>query len=277
LAFGVTRRFGSFDALRGVDIAVQGGLVTLLGPNGSGKTTLLRCLATVDQPTDGSLLIDGLDPGHESDRIELRRRLGYLPQDVGLTPTARVFDIIDYLAVLKGHDDERARRLAVYDVLDRVGLADRLGDRVGQLSGGMLRRLGLAQAILGSPTLLILDEPAAGLDPDERFRLREILAERRHRSTVIVSTHLTDEAAIGETVLVLLDGTLRFVGPPERLASSATGRTWIQPDPPIGARASWRLPDGRYRCLGHPPAGATLIEPTLEDGYLLLTEGLVTG
>lgn len=271
LAFGVTKRFGSNEALGGVDIALQGGLVTLLGPNGSGKTTLLRCLATVTEPGDGSLLIDGLDPRFESDRIEIRRRLGYLPQQVGMAPSARVFDVVDYLAVLKGHDDARARRLAVFDALDRVGLADRIGDPVGELSGGMQRRLGLAQAILGSPTLLILDEPAAGLDPDERFRLREIMAERRHQATVIVSTHLTDEAAIGETVLVLIDGRLRFVGPPERLAASAAGRAWIQTDRPIGTRATWRLADGRYRCLGDPPPGADLIDPTLEDGYLLLT------
>ena len=275
LAFGVTRRYGSTEALRGVDLALQGGLITLLGPNGSGKTTLLRCLATVAAPDDGSILIDGLDPRHESDRIEIRRRLGYLPQDPGLATSARVFDLLDYMAVLKRHDDERARRHLVYDALDRVGLTGRAHDRVGELSGGMRQRLGLAQAILGAPTLLLLDEPAAGLDPDERFRLREILAERRHSATIIVSTHLTDEAAIGDTVLVLLQGRLEFVGSPARLAASAGGRAWIQQHEPVDARASWRLADGRYRCLGNPPAGAALVEPTLEDGYLLLTPSLV--
>ncbi len=271
LAFGLSRRFGSITALDGVDLALEGGLITLLGPNGSGKTTLLRCLATVDVAQDDSVLIDGMNPRHESDRIEIRRRLGYQPQRPGLAPSARVFDVIDYLAVLKGNDDERSRRHLVYRSLEQVGLDHRAADRVSELSGGMVRRLELAQAILGRPGLLLLDEPAAGLDPDERFRLREIVSGRRHQATVVVSTHLTDEAAVGDTVLVLLDGRLRFVGPPDALAATAAGRAWIQAGEPAGARATWRLADGRHRCLGLPPPGADLVEPTLEDGYLLLT------
>ena len=195
LAHGVAKRFGARAALEGVDLRVQGGVIAVLGANGSGKTTLLRCLATVMLADSGSVLIDGLDPRREADRIEIRRRLGYLPQDAGLHRSARVFDVVDYLAVLKGHDDDRRRRRQVFSVLERVGLGDRAADAVSELSGGMRRRLGLAQALLGDPQLLVLDEPAAGLDPDERFRLREIIAERRHRTTIVVSTHLTDEAA----------------------------------------------------------------------------------
>ncbi len=271
LAFGLARRFKQREALRGVDLALEGGIVTLLGPNGSGKTTLLRCLATVDSAQQGSVLIDGLDPRHETDRIEIRRRLGYQPQQPSLTPRARVFDALDYLAVLKGHQHDRTRRHLVFSALDRVGLADRASDRVGELSGGMVRRLELAQATIGDPGLVLLDEPAAGLDPDERFRLREIVSERRHRATVIVSTHLTDEAAIGDNVLVLIEGQLRFVGPPGALASVAEGRTWVQDLEPVDTRASWRLADGRYRCLGRPPPGAEPVAPTLEDGYLLIS------
>ena len=271
LVFGLSRRFGRLQALDGVDLALEGGLITLLGPNGSGKTTLLRCLATIDVAEGDSVLIDGMNPRHESDRIEIRRRLGYQPQQPGLARSARVFDVIDYLAVLKGHHDERDRRHLVYHSLDLVGLTDRAGDRVGDLSGGMVRRLELAQAVLGGPSLLLLDEPAAGLDPDERFRLREIVAARRHQATVVVSTHLTDEAAIGDSVLVLIGGRLRFAGRPSALAASAAGRAWIQDHEPVGARATWRQADGRHRCLGQPPPGAQLVDPTLEDGYLLLT------
>lgn len=275
LAFGLHKSLGGTAALRGVDLALQGGVTTILGPNGAGKTSLLRCLATVSRVDTGSLLIDGLDPIHESDRIEIRRRLGYLPQDAGLTPSARVFDVIEYLAVLKdvgrGHPDaERRRRQAVMTVLYQVGLADRIGDRVGDLSGGMRRRLGLAQALLGSPSLLLLDEPSAGLDPDERLRLRSLVAELRHRTTIIQSSHLTDEAATSDRVLVMVDGRVIFFGPPASLAARAAGCVWVQNSAPVAARASWLLTDGSYRCLGDPPADSVPIEPTIEDGYLLL-------
>jgi ABC-2 type transport system ATP-binding protein len=264
-------RLGGRDALVDVHLLAQGGLITLLGANGAGKTTLLRCLATVLRPDAGSVAIDGLDPRRESERIEVRRRLGYLPQHDGLVAGSTAFDTVDYVAVLKGQRDDRVRRRMVFDVLERVGLRDRAADRVERLSGGMRRRIGLAQALLGAPTLMLLDEPGAGLDPDERCRLREILTERRRTTTLVVSTHLTDEAAISDTVVVLDAGTVRFAGSPARLAEVAAGRTWVQPDlPPPDVRASWRLADGRHRCLGTPPPGATLVDPTIEDGYLLV-------
>lgn len=271
LAFGLRKRFGSQQALDGVDVSLHGGLLTLLGPNGAGKSTLLRCLATIITPDEGSVLIDGLDPRHEADRIEVRRRLGYLPQNPGLAGSARVFDVVEYVAVLKEHRVERQRRAAIFDALERVGLADRAATKVSELSGGMHQRVALAQALLGDPALLLLDEPAAGLDPDERFRLREIVSERRHSATVLQSTHLTDEAAVSDTILVMGGGRIVFAGPPSRLAETAQGRTWLQPDEPRGTRAFWRQANGWYRCLGdQPPPGATPVAPTLEDGYLLL-------
>lgn len=269
------KSYGDRTALAGVDLSMQGGLVAVLGPNGAGKTTLLRCIATVLRPDGGSLLIDGLDPTHESDRIEIRRRLGYQPQQASFAASARVYDAVDYVAVLKGIDDDRRRRHWVFHVLDLVGLRDRVHDKVGELSGGMRQRLGLAQAMLGGPTLLVCDEPAAGVDPDERFRIRDLLAARRTDATVVVSTHLTDEAAVCDRIMVLDQGHLRFVGSPEALARSAEGRTWIQRDAPAEhVRASWRQADGRYRVLGTGPAptGVEVIVPTLEDGYLMLVQ-----
>ncbi len=271
---GLAKRYGDRRALDGVSLLAQGGIVTVLGANGAGKTTLLRCLATILDPDEGTITIDGLHAGREAEQIEIRRRLGYLPQDLGFDHSSTAFDVLDYLAVLKDVADERTRRRQVFDVLDRVGLRHRAGEKVGDLSGGMRQRLGVAQAILASPTLLVLDEPAGGLDPDERLRLREIIAERRRAATIVVSTHLTDEAAVGDTVLVLVEGRIRFTGSPAALADRATGRTWVQDDlPPPGVRASWRQADGRHRCLGTPLPDAELVPPTLEDGYLLVSEG----
>ena len=273
LAFGLGVSFGGRQALEGVDLSLEGGVTVVLGPNGAGKSTLLRCLATVLAPDQGSLLLDGMDPTYEADRIEIRRRLGYLPQHHGLAGSSRVFDTMDLLAVMKEAGDERLRRTMVFDALERVGLADRARDPLDDLSGGMRQRIGVAQALLTAPRLLVLDEPAAGLDPDERRRLREILSERRQRSTVVVSTHLTDEATHADTVIVMNRGRVMFVGSPSALADKATGRAWVQstqPGQPV--RASWQQADGRHRCLGTPPAGADLVAPTLEDGYLLTIE-----
>jgi ABC-2 type transport system ATP-binding protein len=263
--------FGDRTALDGASLVTQGGLTAVLGPNGAGKSTLLRCLATVLTPDAGQLVVDGLDPRHESDRTEIRRRLGFVPQTGGPDDRARVHDVIDYLAILKGHDDERHRRMMICDVLDEVGLLERVSEPMGSLSGGMQRRVVLAQALLGAPTLLVLDEPASGLDPDERLRLRSIVTARRRTATVIISTHLTDEAAVCDDVLVMLDGRIRFAGPPDALARVAQARVWRHHGtPPSDARATWQLPDGSHRCLGAPPPDAQLLEPTLEDGYLLV-------
>ncbi len=272
LAFGLEKQFGETKVLAGADLSIQGGLTAVLGPNGAGKSTLLRCLATVLRPDGGSILIDGMDPTFETDRIEIRRRLGYLPQDHGLAGPNRVFDTLDYLAVLKQCGDDRTRRRMIYDALERVGLDDRAATSIDDLSGGMRQRLGVAQALLAAPSLMVLDEPAAGLDPDERFRLREIIAERRERSTVVLSTHLTDEVVHCDTVIVLAAGRVRFVGSPGRLAEVAAGRAWQQVDRPASARASWLQADGTHRCLGTPPPDAVLVPPTVEDGYLLLVE-----
>ncbi len=269
----VVKSFGSRPVLDAVTLSAAGGLIAVLGPNGAGKTTLLRCLATVIAPDTGRIEIDGLDVSDERERIEARRRLGYLPQHVGLVGESTAFDAVDYLAVLKGFDDDRRRRSMVFDALDRVGLRDRATDRVEALSGGMRRRLALAQALLGQPGLLVLDEPGAELDPDERLRLREILTERRGTTTIVVATHLTDEAAICDRVVVMIAGAVRFSGTPDHLASLAAGRTWVQHDlPPPGVRASWRRADGTHRCLGSPPRDAELVPPTIEDGYLLVGE-----
>jgi len=173
-------------------------------------------------------------------------------------------------------EPERARRIEVMELLERVGVADRIHDTVSALSGGMKRRVGLAQALLGAPSLLLLDEPAAGLDPEERARLRSILADRRGQATIIQSTHLTDEASYSDRVLVMASGRLIFDGAPDRLAGVAKGRVWVQREGPTPQdphiRHHWQQADGNHRCLGDPPPGASIAPATIEDGYLLVQQ-----
>ena len=267
------KRFGARSALAGVTLSASQGVTTILGPNGAGKTSLLRALATVSDIDGGRIIVDGLDASSRHQRVEIRRRLGYLPQDIGFSLRATAFDVVDYLTVLKGWRDARVRRREVWLALDRVGLASRARDRVGTLSGGMRQRLGLAQAIVGSPPLIVLDEPSTGFDPAQRLEFRTLLSELARRSTIIVSTHQTDDAAVcSDVVFVLDEGELRFSGTPAQLASMARGRTWRAPTTTGTERAWWRLPSGDFRCIGEPPPGAAIDEPTVEDGYLLLVK-----
>lgn len=265
-------RFDGRSVLAGVDLHRRGGVVTVLGRNGAGKSTLLRCVATVLTPGRGTVTVDDLDAGRENERIEIRRRLGYLPQRTTFSHRAKVFDVLDCFAVAKEMLDDRVRRRQVMTALDLVGLRDRVAERADTLSDGMQRRLGLAHALIGTPTLLVLDEPTAGLDPDERRRFESILAERRRTATIVVSTHLTEEAATSDHVVVVHGGGCAFSGPPSDLAAVARGWTWTENGlPPPRTIAAKRRPDGRYHCLGTPPPGADVREPTVEDGYYLLT------
>jgi ABC-2 type transport system ATP-binding protein len=277
-ARGLGRRFGSTDAVRGVDLQVGPGVVGLLGPNGAGKTTLLRMLATVLAPSSGSLRLLGRDPDVPADRLEIRRRLGYLPQEPGLYQGFTAFDLVDYVAVLKEITDTATRRDEVRRVLEMTGLAEQAHRRIRNLSGGTRHRVALAAALLGDPPLLLLDEPAAGLDPEHRLQLRSILSEAGTRGTVLVSTHLTAEAAdMCREVVVMLDGGIAFQGPPADLAALATDRVWVD-DTPLsavvpGRSHAWVRPDGLVCNVGEPPPGADLVEPTVDLGYLVLAAG----
>ncbi len=201
----------------------------------------------------------------------MRRRLGYLPQDAGFHTSFTAFEAIDYIAVLKEHRDSRRRHDEVRRVLGLVGLDEVTTTKVKALSGGMRRRLGLAQALLGHPELLVLDEPTVGLDPEQRIRFRDVVSDVAAGATVVLSTHQTEDvAAVCSHVVVVDHGRARFTGTPDELAALARGRVWIGDDRDPRARASWRIGSGRHHLIGDPPAGADLVEPTIEDGYLLL-------
>ena len=276
VATGLTKRFGATIALDGVDLQLHPGVTGLLGPNGAGKTTLLRILATVLAPDSGDLRVLDADPATGEGRLAIRRRLGYLPQEPGFHASFSAFDFVDYVAILKEMADRRTRHDEVRRVLSLVGLESVMHKRIRQLSGGMRRRVGIAQALLGAPDLLLFDEPTAGLDPEQRLRFRELLGSAAGGSTALLSTHQTDDvAALCQRVIVLLGGAVRFDGTPRGLAALASGRVWLSTERDPAARLAWITAEGRIRHIGEPPTGVDLVEPTVEDAYLLLTGALV--
>jgi ABC-2 type transport system ATP-binding protein len=270
---GLCRSYGTTRALADVDLAFDRGITGLLGPNGAGKTTLLSVLATVAPPDTGNVSVFGLDPRDKTERVEIRRRLGYLPQELGYHRHFTVAGFLDYMAILKEIADRRRRAEEVARVLAATGLQRLAGRRVRTLSGGMRQRLGIAQALLGSPDLLILDEPTAGLDPEQRLRFRELLSDLPGDPVIVLSTHQADDiAAICPQVVVLVHGRIRFTGTPAELAGTAAGRVWAAGQRDGHAHLSWRGGDNRWRIIGeHPPDGAQSVAPTVEDGYLLLS------
>jgi ABC-2 type transport system ATP-binding protein len=268
---GVTKTFRRRAAVADVDFIADRGVNGLLGPNGAGKTTLLRMMATVLAPDSGRLRLLGHDPAVPSGRLAIRRRLGYLPQEPGFHRGMTVFGFVDFVAILKELTDRRSRHDEVRRVIDLVGLSSVSGKRIRGLSGGMRRRVALAQALLGDPDLVILDEPTAGLDPELRLRFREIVSRIGEGRTVVLSTHQTEDvAAVCQQVVVLNEGRVLFAGTPAALIERAAGRVWLDTTRGAGAQLAWRNGDGLVRNVGDPPAGAEPIAPTLEDAYLLL-------
>jgi len=219
----VGHAFGRNQVLDGVDLAVGSGVFGLLGPNGAGKTTLLRALATVLKPSHGSIRLLGRDPLRNEELRQIRRRLGYLPQQFGYYPNFTVFEFIEYFALLKEMPPGRVKA-AVSLAIERVGLESRAKSRMKALPGGMLRRVVIAQAIVNEPELLLLDEPTVGLDPEQRVLFRAILREVSGHSTVFVSTHLVEDvAAACNEVAIMEEGRIVFRGLPVDLTALGDG------------------------------------------------------
>lgn len=264
-------------ALNDVKLEVGPGLFGLLGPNGAGKSTLMRILATVQRPSvAGHIRLDDIDILAEP--MRLRRTLGYLPQDFGVYPGVSVVRMLDHLAVLKGVTHRGERRELVDHLLHQVQLWEARDKLLTNLSGGMRQRFGLAQALIGRPRLVIVDEPTVGLDPEERFRALDLLAAVANDAIVILSTHIVaDVAALCERMAILSGGRLLVVGSPAALVEALAGRVWRkQVDRSEIETFRERLLSSRLiagRIVAHiladdaPGPGFELVEPTLEDGY----------
>jgi ABC-2 type transport system ATP-binding protein len=275
---GVGHRFAGTWALNDVDLALSPGVVGLLGPNGAGKSTLLRIVATSVTQTRGEVSILGWQASRPSERIEIRRHLGYVPQELGYPRGFTAFGFVDYVAVLKEWTAPKARHAEVRRVLELVGLASVSTKRIRTLSGGQRRRLGVAQALLGSPRLLVLDEPTTGLDPEQRAALRSTLAEIGCSAVVVMATHQTEDiAALCERVVVLDGGRVHFEGSVREFVDRATGCAWLADEPDPAATVSWRTGSGQYRNVAATaPVGVQAVVPTVEDAYLLQRAGLLT-
>jgi ABC-2 type transport system ATP-binding protein len=265
----LAHRYGSRPALSIDRLVFDQGSTAVLGPNGSGKTTLLRLLATVAELQEGTIRVDGLDPTDQLQRTAIRRRIGYLAQRDGLPPRMRVRAFCDYVGALKEIDSARLRRRWTAWALDQVGLSAVADERIGSLSGGMQRRVSIAQALLGSPDLLILDEPLAGLDAEQRADIANLFVTLAESITVICATHHAEElATLCHRVVVVDNGQPIFVGTPHTLAAQAEGRVWesTAADPAAVCRA---VSPGRFRCVADTvPPGRIPIPPSVADGYL---------
>jgi ABC-type multidrug transport system ATPase subunit len=280
----VTFRRGQVRALDGVNLRLPTGMVGLLGPNGAGKTTFMRVLTGVLQPASGTVSVDGTDLTSRAQRREVKAATGYLPQELGLYPDLTARQFLDYMALLKGITDKRARRDRVHEVLELVSLDDVARRKLKTYSGGMKRRVGIAQAILNDPRLLIVDEPTVGLDPEERLRFRSLLATLSGDRTVLLSTHIVDDIVqTCPNVVVIEHGSIAFQGAIGDLAARAEGMVWqltqpaITPPPDLPTVTISPGIDGTvYRVVSSsaPTPDAESASATVEDGYIALMHAI---
>ncbi|MBK8032287.1 MAG: ABC transporter ATP-binding protein [Chloroflexi bacterium] len=270
---------GDVQALRGLTLDIGSGMFGLLGPNGAGKTTLMRVIAGLLKPSSGSVRVLGEDITTQTGKLAVKSQLGYLPQELGLYPNLTGREFLDYISVLKGISDKQERARQVQEILDLVRLTDQADRRLKTYSGGMKRRIGIGQALLGYPKLLIVDEPTAGLDPEERVRFRNLLADMAGRCTVILSTHVIEDISHScNDLAIIREGRVLFRGQPGELIGLARGRVWSiltsgeRPTGDLKVVSTLQLQNGvQYRVIGMPDEQyqAQAVEPSLEDGYML--------
>jgi ABC-2 type transport system ATP-binding protein len=269
---------GGVHALNNVTLTIPNGMFGLLGPNGAGKTTLMRILAGILHPTNGMLQIGEYNGNTEPGRKAIKRELGYLPQDFGVYPDLSAHEFLDYIGMLKGLGDRTTRHLRIEELLEIVSLTPVSHRKLKTFSGGMKRRIGIAQALLNDPQLLIVDEPTAGLDPEERIHFRNLLSELGGNRTIILSTHIVEDIAqTCQKLAIMKGGHIIFQGNVTDLISRAQGKVWIvttqgiKPEGNITVMSTLHLNSSvQYRVVGElsDSTGAILAAPNLEDSYV---------
>ena len=276
-------------ALDDVTLTIPTGMFGLLGPNGAGKSTLMRTLATLQDADHGSVQLTGAPEGNINvlrDKDAVRRVLGYLPQDFGVDPKVRAEDMLDHLARLKGLSNKAERAEVVTELLGQTNLLDVRKKALGGFSGGMRQRFGIAQALLGRPKLIVVDEPTAGLDPEERTRFHNLLVEIGEEVIVLLSTHIVaDVSDLCPRLAIMNQGRVLVTGTPQELVASLAGRVWSSSVARVEVAAlrerhaviSTRLYTGQTQIHvisdGPPGPGFVPIEATLEDSYFAAIGG----
>ncbi len=266
------------EALKNVTLEISNGIFGLLGPNGAGKSTLMRTIAALQEADDGSIMLGEIDVA--KDKQALREMLGYLPQEFGVYPKVSAIDLLDHMAIMKGIADAQIRKEQVESLLYQVNLWESKEQKLGTFSGGMKQRFGIAQALLGDPKLIIVDEPTAGLDPMQRNRFHNLLSEIGENVIVILSTHIVDDVSdLCNDMAIILNGELKLSGKPLELIKKLEGKVWqglIEKDVAETLEDDERLISKRLymgkvkvRLLsdGEPMKGFKLNEPEIEDLY----------
>jgi ABC-2 type transport system ATP-binding protein len=271
---------GGVHALNDVTLTIEGGIFGLLGPNGAGKTTLIRILAGILHQTNGMFHIGHFDGNIERDRRAIKRALGYLPQDFGVYSDLSAREFLDYIGMLKGLDDRTMRKRRVEELLEIASLTPVANRKLKTYSGGMKRRIGIAQALLNDPQLLIVDEPTAGLDPEERIRFRNLLSDLGGNRTILLSTHIVEDIAqTCQNLAIMKGGLIIFQGTVAGLLREAMGKVWIITVLGIKPEGNFTVVSTlnrgtsiQYRVVGEisSRAGAIPAEPNLEDSYVWL-------
>ena len=266
------------QALKSVSIDIGNGIFGLLGPNGAGKSTLMRTIAALQDADSGTIMLGDVDV--EKDKQGLREMLGYLPQEFGVYPKVSALDLLDHRAVLKGITDAKKRKDQVDSLLYQVNLWESKDQKLGTFSGGMKQRFGIAQALLGDPKIIIVDEPTAGLDPMQRNRFHNLLSEIGENVVVILSTHIVDDVSdLCNDMAIILNGELKLAGKPLELIKKLEQKVWqglVEKDVAESLKDDERLISSRLymgkvkvRLLSNvePLNGFTLNEPEIEDLY----------